>query len=331
MKVAEEERTKVLYILGSSRTGSGILARVLSTMDGAAYAGELRRLYSRGLREGRTCACGRAHAECPVWSKLLLPEATYLQPSLHEVGRIQKQAAPDHRSWWAAFRHLRRGSPPAPDTPAGRYLGVYSDLHGAFAEVTGSTMVINTSKSPADAVLLPFARKLSVYCVQMVRDPRGVVFSFQQHASKTRGLGARLMAARASLLWLAKHVAGEAIRRRYGPERSLLVRYERFVDDPRATVDAVARMVGEPSPAVALSSGIPIAVPEAHGPDGSRWLRFVGREVTLVFDDRWQRQLAPIDRFLVTLMTFPLLIRYGYPVRTRPAGGALQRGSQPAG
>ena len=317
MKVADEGRTKVLYIVGSSRTGSGILARVLSTIDGASYAGELRRLYSRGLREGRTCACGRAHAECPVWSKLLLPGAPYLQPGLRELGRLQAQAAPDHHSWWAAQRHLRRDAPPPPDTPAHRYLDVYSELHRAFAEATGATLVINSSKSPADAALLFFAPELSVYCVHMVRDPRGVVFSFQRHAEKTRGLGARVMAARAALLWLAKHLAAERVLRRYGPERSLLVRYEGFVDDPKSTVDAVAKLAGLASPIVALSSGIPITVPEAHGPDGSRWLRFVGTEVTVAIDDRWRSQLAPIDRLLATLLTLPLLHRYGYPVRVR--------------
>ena len=293
------------------------MARVLNTIEGSIYAGELRRLYSRGLRQGRTCACGRAHAACPVWSKLLVPGATYLEPSLGELRRIQNRAAPDHRSWAVALRHLRRRSPPAPGTPSARYLSAYSDLHRAFAEVTDSTIVINSSKSPAEAALLRFARDLSVYCVQMVRDPRGVALSFQNHAKRTTGVAAHLMAVRASLLWVTKHALAEVVRRTYGPHRSFLVRYERFTEDPRSTVEDVARMLGEPPPALPLSSGIAITVPEAHGPDGSRWLRFVGTEVTVKFDDRWRSELGRVDRFLVTLVTAPLLVRYGYPIRTR--------------
>ena len=39
-------------------------------------------------------------------------------------------------------------------------------------------------------------------------------------------------------------------------------------------------------------------------------------EVVLQLDTRWQQELSPVDRFLVTLLTYPLLRRYGYPIRT---------------
>jgi hypothetical protein len=328
---AREPTPKIIYVLGPGRSGTGVLGRVLSTIEGVVFAGELRRLWSRGLRPGRTCGCGRPHAECEVWSKLLVPGATFAEPSLAEIGRIQKQVAPEHLGGRSAFRLWRLSSPPPPTTAAGRYLAAYTDLHTAFARVTGADVVIDSSKSTADALLLAVRPDVTTYVVQILRDPRGVAFSLQNHAAKQTGLARHLLAARAAIRWVAKHVTNEAIRRRYGPDRSIVLRYEELIEDPRGIVEAVAKLVGQPSPVVDLAPGVPIHVPEVHGPDGSKRLRFVTTQVVLQLDTRWQQELSSVDRFLVTLLTYPLLRRYGYPIRTphrRPPEprGAVQEG-----
>ena len=88
---SDAKQIKVVYIGGSSRSGTGILGRVFSLIGDAAHGGELRRLWSYGLRPGKTCDCGRPHVECPVWSKLLVPGASYIEPSIAE--RALDQAA----------------------------------------------------------------------------------------------------------------------------------------------------------------------------------------------------------------------------------------------
>ncbi len=322
---AREPIPKVVYVLGPGRSGTGVLGRMLSTIEGTVFAGELRRLWSRGLRPGRTCACGRPHAECEVWSKLLVPGATFAQPSLAEIGRIQKQVAPEHLGWRSALRLRRLSTPPPSTTAAGRYLAAYTGLHKAFAQVTGAVVVIDSSKSAADAALLAVRSDVTTYVVQILRDPRGVAFSLQNHSAKHTGLGPHLLAIRASVRWVAKHLTNEAIRRRYGANRSILLRYEQLIEDPRGTVEAVAKLVGQPSPVVELARGVPIPVPEVHGPDGSKRRRFVSNEVVLQLDTRWQQELNPVDRFLVTLLTYPLLRRYGYPIRTPRRRDASER------
>jgi hypothetical protein len=39
------------------------------------------------------------------------------------------------------------------------------------------------------------------------------------------------------------------------------------------------------------------------------------RELTLSVDDEWQRRLSNRDRRTMSALTWPLLRRYGYPVR----------------
>ncbi|HXF36430.1 MAG TPA: sulfotransferase [Actinomycetota bacterium] len=306
---------RVIYVLGPGRSGSGVLGRLLSTIPGAAFLGELRRVWSRGFRPGRTCGCGRPHAECPVWSAVLVPGSPAVDPVRTEIAALQRRVAPEHLGWSAALRERRRTDPPDPGTPAGRYVAAYTELHRAVAAAAGATLVIDSSKSAADAALLAFREEVPTYLVQLIRDPRGVVSSLQRHAGVRSIRARRALAVRGAARWTAKHLANEALRRRSGPERSIALRYEDLIAHPADAVESVAKLVGLPSPLERLAPGVPIPVPEVHGPDGSRRRRFETDRVVLELDTRWHRELDPVDRRLITALTFPLLRRYGYPAR----------------
>jgi hypothetical protein len=312
------DRVSVVYIVGSARGGTGILGRVFSTMAGAAHGGELRRLWSRGLRPGRACDCGRAHAECPIWSKLLVPGASYLEPSLAELAPVQRAAAPERHAWWRALRILLRRSRPAAGSTEARYLALYTDLYRAFARAAGASVVLDNSKNPADAALLADAQEVAAYCVQIVRDPRGVLFSRRKRSSRDDPARARpLEAVETAVYWMLRHLTFDAIRRRYGRERSFVVVYERLMEDPNPALRAACRLLGAREPERPLRAGLPIPMPEVHGPDGNG--RFTPTQVVLREDDRWRSELHPLDRALVTLLTLPLLLRYGYPILAKRA------------
>ena len=313
---SDSKQTRVVYIGGSSRSGSGILGRVFSLIEDSAHGGELRRLWSRGLRPGRTCDCGRPHAECPVWSKLLVPGASYIEPSIADRALVQEAAAPEAHAWRRALRILRRDSPPAPDSAEARYIEMYSGLYNEFARATGASVILDNSKHPSDAALLVDAPDVRAYAVHIVRDPRGVLYSRRKRFSADDpGKSLPLETMRVAFYWATRQITFDAVRRRYGADRSLMVIYEELVKDPMPTLRAACRMLGEPVPEVQLESGVPTTVPEVHGPDGSSLRRFVTTEVVLRVDDRWKRDLHPFDRTLMTLLTFPLLRRYGYPIR----------------
>src|SRR5450755_1085488 len=93
--------TVVLYIAGTGRSGSTVLANILGEVDGVFAAGEVRYLWQRGLKEGRLCGCGLPVRECPVWRKAL-EEAGQLDDSsradavvsmLNHTGRMRNLPA----------------------------------------------------------------------------------------------------------------------------------------------------------------------------------------------------------------------------------------------
>ena len=60
--------TVVLYIAGTGRSGSTLLASILGEVEGVFAAGEVRYLWQRGLAERRLCGCGVPVRDCPVWT-----------------------------------------------------------------------------------------------------------------------------------------------------------------------------------------------------------------------------------------------------------------------
>ncbi len=309
-------KTRVVYIGGSARSGTGILGRVFSLIEGSAHGGELRRLWSRGIQPGKWCDCGRPHADCPVWSALLVPGASWIEPGLDELARVQSAAAPEEHAWWRALRILRRRSPPVQGSPEARYVKIYSDLIRAFADTTGASIVLDNSKHPGDAALLAGATEIDAYSAHIVRDPRGVLFSARKRSSADDpGRWRPLETLKVGLYWSMRQFTFDAVRRRYGADRSLLVIYEELMEDPNPVLRAACHMLEVPEPEIELETGVPIRVPEVHGPDGSSVLRFASTEVVLRVDDRWKRDLHWLDRALMVALTWPLLRRYGYPIR----------------
>lgn len=308
--------TKVVYILGTARGGTSIFGRVLATMQGAGHGGELRRLWNPGLQPGHTCGCGKPPSDCALWSKLLIPGASYMEPSLGEVRRLQDTAAPEDHSWWKAFKLLRSNGAPRPTSSEERYRTAFADLYKAFAHESGASVVVDSSKNPADAALLLRSQDVAMYCVQIVRDPRGVTFSRRKRRADEPSRAAPGETIRTAGYWVMQHLSFEAVRRSYGRDRALLVRYEDFVDAPGRVVGEVARLVGAPPPASELAVGVPIELPVSHEPDTTS-TKFSAPRVVLRPDARWESELHPLDRSIVTFLTYPLLRRYGYPLRAR--------------
>src|SRR5262245_27937716 len=62
-----EQKVKVLYIGGYSRSGSTILLRLLGQMDNFAAVGELWDIWRRSFTENQLCGCGQPFRECEFW------------------------------------------------------------------------------------------------------------------------------------------------------------------------------------------------------------------------------------------------------------------------
>src|ERR1700704_6679072 len=82
-------RVRVLYIAGTGRSGSTLLANILGQVDGIFNAGEVRYIWERGMLENRLCGCGRRFADCPVWTEILSEAFGDARPVPGETSSLQ--------------------------------------------------------------------------------------------------------------------------------------------------------------------------------------------------------------------------------------------------
>ncbi|MGQ0670206.1 MAG: sulfotransferase [Actinomycetota bacterium] len=311
---------KVLYIVAWGRSGSTILGNLLGELDGFFHAGELRTIWGKGLLRGRLCGCGVPVAECEIWSAVIgqaLDDGNSRPLDPETVHRWQSEAV--------RLRHTSRLLRTAPGRPSGRpsldsYLRVAARLYGAISRVTSSRVVVDSSKRPADAALLSLLPGISPSFVHLVRDPRAVAYSWQRKkASPGEGHDEEML--RYSTLtsacsWTASNLAAEAVRRRRGRGRSMMVRYEDFVLRPRATVEEILRMVDQGPTDLPFAGERTVRLTRNHTAGGNPD-RFSAGPIELRLDDEWVTGQRRTDRLLVSVLSLPLLSRYGYPVRPR--------------
>lgn len=308
--------TAVLYVAGAGRSGSTLLDNLLGQVAGVFSAGELRYVWERGLIDERLCGCGLPLADCPVWSEVLerafgFDAAREMAPrmvgALRRVGRVRSVPAVVR-----ARRHPSRVLSELDDLPA-----QLERLYGAIADVTGASVIVDSSKQPTYGWLVDQLPNVDVRVVHLVRDSRAAAFSWLRHKPTpdrpTGGEMERRGAARSAALWNVWNVTTELLWAGE-PTRRHRLRYEELTAAPAAELRRVLALVDKadvPLPGVDDDAAT-LAVTHTVAGNPSR---LVSGRVEIRADDEWREGLGRLDRAEVTSLTAPLLLHYGYSLR----------------
>ncbi len=310
---------QVVYIGSSGRSGSTLLARMLARSPGYQSVGELDFLWERGLIRDDRCGCGERFHDCPFWKEV---------GSAGFGGWDQVDAAEAARLRASVVRHrklhrLRRLRPEAEGAalPISRYAALTARLYRAVAEVSGASVLVDSSKQVGHLLVLRSVPDIDVRLVHLVRRSHGVAYSWTKRVRKPDvGDGTAFMSTHAAWwsmgLWMTDNILLEAIARsiRSTGGHSTRARYEDLVSDPKAELSRISRALSLPggdSPDV----GQIVSLELEHSLSGNP-MRFESGEVQLRQDEEW-RTMSPGKRTAISLATWPLLARYGYAGRGR--------------
>ncbi len=300
--------------MSASRSGSTVLCNILGQAAGAFGAGELHRLWDSAALPSRMCSCGETVLNCPVWSQVLRAcygsaEADALRPTFTEIER--------HRDGCTRVRHTlptARLIAPSLSQDLSAYRRALEAIYASIGAITGCQLVVDASKLPGYAHALLGCR-LDVRILFLVRDARATAYSWQRRKSTTvRGrtfTTAQYSWAASAREWLITNWAAERLARALPPDRLLRVRYEDLMRQPQPALRRVARWAGLPEDSLPFTAPDQVCLPTAHLLAGNQ-NRFRTGEVALRPDDEWTAAMPPRARQWVTLLTWPLLRRYGY-------------------
>ena len=301
---------RVLFLGGLGRSGTTLLERLLGELPGVCPLGEVVHLWERDVAKDERCACGKHFSDCEFWREVGLRAFG----GWHNVDVWRILAL---RDTVERTRHIPRLASlrmsPARRALVDEYADWYSRLYQAAAEVSGASVLVDSSKHPALAYCLRFAPRLDLRVVHMVRDSRGVAYSWTKRVTRPESDDTdemtRYSPARSAMLWNAHNVAFTLLRRCGVP--TLRILYEKLLADPVAVLREVAGFAELPAPDVDFIDGGVAELGSCHSAAGNP-MRFTVGPVPLRRDDAWRSALQPGQRRLVTALTAPLLGRYGY-------------------
>jgi hypothetical protein len=303
----------VAYIGGSGRSGSTVLALLLGKLPGLIPIGGLMNLWERGLQKNYLCGCGAHFRDCPFWDSVGQEafggwenvEADDLLRLKHEVTRYR------HMPWLVVPR-----PPSAFVEKLGEYSTYVTSVYQAVSRVSGCPIVVDNSHDPLHALLLRRAPDLRTHVLHLVRDSRGVAFSASKQMVRPEATASptymeRHSSADASLEWLLANLPFQAMST--SSLRPIRIYYESLIASPATEIARIAKFLGSQISPSELSTFATdsIDITDNHMMSGNPH-RLGRTQIQLRLDEEWRTKMRPSDRMIVTLLTSPLALPYGY-------------------
>jgi hypothetical protein len=316
--------TKILFIAGFGRSGSTLLDRMLGQLPGFFSGGEIKYIWQRGVLENQLCGCGTSFDRCPFWRQVGEQAFGGWQPAdaRRMVGLSRR--VDRHRY---LVKLLAPGAFPRFSADVRRYAETTGRLYRAIARVAEARVIVDSSIDPPYGLLLRRAPGLEVRVAHLVRDSRGVAFSWGKRVPRpeiidrpefmpTYGpIGCGLRWVGDNLLVAAMEQAGM---------KRMVIRYEDLVAAPLHQLKRLARHAGERESTTDFASirSWEVDLGTDHTVAGNP-MRFHHGTLQLRLDDAWSHAMPSRTRAAVTLLTWPLLRQYGYVTRRTAQPGNL--------
>ncbi len=310
--IVKRKGLTVLYVGGWGRSGSTILGQILGQVDGFFFVGELPEIWKVGVLENRYCACGKRFRECALWRAVF-------DRAFGGMDEVDAAMMVHYRNRGTRNRHIPLMLLPAARRRLWRRLSFYMQnvarLYVGIQEVTGCEVIVDSSKWPAYGRMLAEIPALDLYVTHLIRDARAVAYSWQRSQLLQPGTENPLPRTPYGVLastyqWFVGNWATEKFWKKY-PERYLRLNYEAFVARPQSAVAAILALLQKRDKVLPFTGKRQVALKPSHAVWGNP-SRFQAGNITLQLDDEWQYNMRRADKALVTMLTLPLLYRYGY-------------------
>jgi hypothetical protein len=306
-------RPTVVYIGGSGRSGSTLLECMLAELPDVVVLGEVAHLWERGLLGNELCACSQPFHSCPFWQEV----GDIAFGGWRNVdGRrmLALQDAVDRQRRLVST--LQRTPPRRIHGALAEYNSHYARVYSAARAITGARVVVDSTKESPTVMALSHCRDIDLRVIHIVRDSRGVAFSWQKSVERPEKAGEQMpqLSPAVSTEWWLVHNGGMAGLRRHGVPVAR-IRYEDLVTEPAAVVGQAWNELSLPGECtLPIDDSNVIDLSGTHSVAGNP-MRFRTGPTALRPDIAWIDGLSRRDRAVVTMLSWPLLKAYGYPLR----------------
>jgi hypothetical protein len=310
---------RVILIVGASRSGTTLVDRLLGEATGAGSLGEVNQLWTRGLQYNQLCGCGVPFRECGMWCTALNAM------KIDDIGCYADVVEGLRR---AVIRNRRLPFlliPPAltPRWTSQRiaFRAELRRLYEAVAMTQGVDVIIDSSKHPVFAHMIAGDPNLDLSVLHVVRDARAVAFSSLRRRRKPEvhdrvEYMRRLSPQKAARSWMRINLLAELLRPRF--ERYARLRLEDLARNPQGVLSEITQRLQLDCSARPIVNGA-ARLSRSHTVSGNP-MRFETGLIPIRDDSEWRMRMDRRDRRIVSWLSAPLLLRYGY---LAPGRGAI--------
>jgi hypothetical protein len=322
-------KVRVLYVAGYPRSGSTLLLRLLAGEEGFVGVGELYDVWQRSFIEDHLCGCGRRFGACPFWREVtarVFGDASLPDAAAYEEVRNRVQST--RFLPWLLIPRLRPSDYRMRLASYGAMLG---RVYEAIRAVSKADVLVESSKLPAYALLLSEVPSIEMHVVHLVRDSRATAFSWQRRKLRPEihwraQYMDRISPTRTAAEWTAINLLLGLVRNRAASYSRL--HYEDFVARPRKAAEAISRQVGLPRDFAGVVDDrgfVRFGIDHTVSGNPTRFRRGHQR---IALDDEWREHMPRRDFALVTTISAPLLLAYGYPPRRQEREPSIRDGEE---
>jgi hypothetical protein len=324
------EKTRLVYLLAASHSGSTLLASLLSSHPQICTAGELK-MTSLGDVSQYRCSCRALIEHCPFWQAvsagMLKRGFTF---SVGNAGThlgdgaspyIERLLRPLHRGrLLEMLRDVALFISPTWRNQIPMFHQRNAALSASICECSGKPVIVDSSKIALRLKYLLRNPALSVKVIRLVRDGRGVALTYTDPAAfadakdphlRGGGMGGdrhneRLSFADAAWEWRRSTEEADAVINTLSREQWTEIHYEDLCTRTEETLTLLYRFL-EVTP---VYSSIPMLGPEEKHIIGNG-MRF-DTAVKVHLDDRWKSNLTANELRIFDDIAGPLSRRLGY-------------------
>lgn len=316
--------SRTIYIMGRGHSGSTILSGLIGHLQSVNDVGEL--IYPMD----KTCGCGKQFPECEFWQAVSRRFEA-------ETGRAWEPSIQEIRDQ-AHFIHFPTTLLGRTSSARNRQLREINDaITRAVLATAGVTHMLDSSKQPTRALFLmrhtPDAKFLHIvrapesYLYSYVRRIQNGHIRFLRREIRSGPLNYLVMVFIA-LSWLIANLQSEIVRM-FQPERVLRIRYEDLTANPQREIRRLAEFLDVDFQPVldVIDRGEKMRVSHVIG--GNDHVRDAGG---FVFEPKIGNH-SPLPKALgimVKMLSWPLMLRYHYPIFQRTQPPAASSGLSPA-
>jgi len=305
--------TQVLYLAGLGRSGSTLLTRLLGQIEGVCSVGEIHHLWKTGAPRAAAdelCGCGETYADCGFWLDRLAAAAQGGGVDLERMRSLQEEVSRIRR-----IPRLESGGDAAFEAAVEEYAGFWSRLYAELREATGARVILDASKDLGPLFFLDRVEGIEVRVLHLVRDPRGVAFSWSQRKLRPEFVDREVYMNRHGVLdvalrWWYSNLLADRASRRF--PHTMRLRYEDFVAEPKAALETICAFADLDGADLSFLDGRSARISRGDHSLSGNPMRFDSGALTIRADMRWHQEMSAAGRWATAALTWPLRRRYAY-------------------